>query len=96
MRSGRIDHKIKLDYADEYQIENMYKSYLPDQEKHFKKFYKSTKHLQISPAVFQEFFFRYESCDNILDHVEDLNTILNNNESKAFELINASSENLYS
>ena len=31
LRSGRIDHKIKLDYADKYQIKNMFESYFPEQ-----------------------------------------------------------------
>ena len=95
MRSGRIDHKINLDYADKYQVENMFMNYLPGQTDNFEKFYKTIRHLKITTAILQEFLFKNIDCKNILDHVNDINMIVENNDSKNFEVIDES-KNLYS
>ena len=38
IRSCRIDYKLELGYADEYQTKNIFNTFLPDQESKFKQF----------------------------------------------------------
>ena len=52
LRSGRIDHKVKLDYADKYQIKNMFENYFPEQLDSFDKFYNHIRHLKITTRSF--------------------------------------------
>ena len=95
LRSGRVDHKIKLDYADKYQIKNMFESYFPEQMNTFDKFYTHIRHMKITTAVLQEFLFNHSECDDILKYVDEINQIVENNDSKNFELLE-DSNNLYS
>lgn len=95
LRSGRIDHKIKLDHADKYQIKNMFESYFPEQLDSFDKFYNHIRHLKITTAVLQEFLFKHAECSDILKYVDEINQILENNDSKNFELLEDSNKNLY-
>ena len=43
IRSCRIDNKIKLDYADEYQTKMMFETFLPDQKDKFKELLENLK-----------------------------------------------------
>lgn len=95
IRSGRIDHKIKLDYADKYQIKNMYESYFPKQIKNFDKFYNSVRHLKLTTAILQEFFFSHDSCDDINEYIDEVSSIVDNNESKNFEILEEENKNIY-
>lgn len=95
LRSGRIDHKVKLDYADKYQIKNMFESYFPEQIDSFDKFYNHIRHLKITTAVLQEFLFKHVECSDILKYTDEINQILETNDSKKFELIEDSNKNLY-
>ena len=39
IRSCRIDYKLELGYADEYQTKQMYEKFLPNQMEKFEGFY---------------------------------------------------------
>ncbi|MAW08554.1 MAG: hypothetical protein CME61_09795, partial [Halobacteriovoraceae bacterium] len=95
LRSGRVDHKIKLDYADKYQMKNMFESYFPDQLDTFDKFYNHIRHLKITTAVLQEFLFKHEGTDDILKYINEITQIVDNNESKNFEVLE-DNKNFYS
>ena len=79
VRSCRIDYKLELGYADKYQIKNIFDTFLPEQSEHFKALYQSIKHKEVTTAMLQEFLFYNRSCNNILDHLEQLNEIIDKN-----------------
>lgn len=95
LRSGRVDHKIKLDYADKYQIKNMFESYFLEQMDSFDKFYNHISHLKITTAVLQEFLFKHAECNDILKYTDEINQIVENNDSKNFEILEDSNKTLY-
>lgn len=79
VRSCRIDYKLQLDYADEYQTRCIYETFLPNQTNNFSKFYKSIRHKQFTTAMLQEFLFYNRLCDNILDHMKQFMDIIDKN-----------------
>ncbi len=79
VRSCRIDYKLHLGYADEYQTRCIYETFLPNQTNHFSKFYKSIRHKQFTTAMLQEFLFYNRLCDNILDHMKQFMDIIDKN-----------------
>jgi SpoVK/Ycf46/Vps4 family AAA+-type ATPase len=79
VRSCRIDYKLKLGYADEYQTKAIYDTFLPKQGDHFRKFYKKVSHMDITTAMLQEFLFYNRKCDNILDHMKQFTDIVDKN-----------------
>lgn len=79
-RPGRIDRTIHFDYATKNQIQHMYDRFLPNQKDNFKDFYKKVKHCKITTAVLQTFLFQWRTCDNIIDHIEELITLAGKNE----------------
>lgn len=96
IRSCRIDYKLELGYADEYQTKNIFNTFLPDQESKFKQFYKKIKHLDFTTAMLQEFLFYNRKCDNIIEHISKFNEIVDKN--KPSELStekNSPDKNLY-
>jgi SpoVK/Ycf46/Vps4 family AAA+-type ATPase len=95
LRSGRVDKKIKLDYSDKYQMKNMFESYFPEQLDSFENFYNNISHLKLTSAVLQEFFFKHDGCEDILLFVNEINTIVENNDCKNFELLEDSNKNIY-
>ena len=70
--SCRIDYKLELGYADEYQTRNIYDTFLPEQSENFSKFYKKIKHMEFTTAMLQEFLFYNRKCENILEHLSNL------------------------
>ena len=96
VRSCRIDHKMKLEYADEYQTKKMFQTFLPDQEDKFKDFYKEIKHKEYTTAMLQEFLFYNRDCENILDIIDKFNEIIDKNDPKNFEVVKEENKNFYS
>ena len=65
-RSCRVDHTYKLDYADEYQTECIFKRMAPEKDKNtFTKFYKQIKNKKYTTAMLQEFLFYNRNKDTI-------------------------------
>ena len=96
LRSGRVDHKIKLDYADEFQIRNMFESYFPEQMNSFNKFYAQIRFiLKLQQLFYKNFYLNIPECNDILTYVDEINHIVDNNDSKNFELLEDSNKNLY-
>ena len=94
VRSCRIDYKLKLGYADEYQTKAIYDTFLPKQEGHFKKFYQRISHMEVTTAMLQEFLFYNRKCENILDHMKQFMDIVEKN--KPSELsTDKKEENIY-
>jgi len=82
IRSCRVDYKLELGYADEYQTKNIYDTFLPNQSDNFEKFYKKIKHIEFTTAMLQEFLFYNRNCENILEHTDDFKKIVEKNNNK--------------
>ena len=94
IRSCRIDYKLELGYADEYQTKNIYDTFLSNQKDNFNKFYKKIKHKEFTTAMLQEFLFYNRKCENILEHIPKFIEIVDKN--KPSELSTTKKEqNLY-
>ncbi|MBR87072.1 MAG: hypothetical protein CMM29_09805 [Rhodospirillaceae bacterium] len=96
IRSCRIDYKLKLDYADEYQTKKMFITFLPDQEKKFKDFYKEIRHKEFTTAALQEFLFYNRDCDDILSIIDKFIDIVEKNDPKNYEILKEENKNFYS
>jgi chaperone BCS1 len=96
IRSCRIDNKIELSYADKYQTEKMFTTFLPNQKDKFKDFYDQIKHKEYTTAMLQEFLFYNRECDNILDLMEKFIVIVDRNDPKNFEILKNENKNFYS
>ena len=96
IRSCRIDNKLKLDYANEYQAKKMFQTFLPDQMDQFDEFYNTIKHKEFTTAALQEFLFYNRDCDNILSIIDKFNQIIDNNDPKNFEIVKDENKNFYS
>ena len=96
VRSCRIDNKIKLDYADKYQTEKMFHTFLPNQKERFKEFYREIFHKKYTTAMLQEFLFYNRECENILDLLDEFNEIVDKNDPKNFEVVKEENKNFYS
>ena len=78
-RPGRIDMTVEFNYSTKTQIKVMFERFLPKQTDNFDSFYKKVKHLKLTTAILQHFFFMNRLCDNIEDEITELETICNNN-----------------
>ena len=76
-RPGRIDYVLHFDFANKKQIKAMYTKFLPKQIDRFEDFYSEVSHLDITTATLQQFLFRNMYEENIIDHVDKLNTLVN-------------------
>ena len=79
VRSCRIDYKLELGYADEYQTKNIFETFLPNQTNHFKQFYKKINHMEFTTAMLQEFLFYNRECENVLEHLPKFIDIVEKN-----------------
>lgn len=79
IRSCRVDYKLELGYADEYQTRCMFDRFLPKQSDKFNKFYNSISHLEYTTAMLQELLFFNRKCMNILDHIDEFKDIVKKN-----------------
>ena len=95
VRSCRIDHKIELDYADKYQIQNIYDTFLPEQKDKFKEFYSEIKDKNVTTAMLQEFLFFNRNCENIMNHLDSFMDIIEKNKPKNLKKEEKSENNLY-
>ena len=96
IRSCRIDNKIQLDYADKYQTEKMFHTFLPDKKDKFKEFYKEVSHKKYTTAMLQEFLFYNRECENINELLDEFNEIVDKNDPKNFEVVKEENKNFYS
>ena len=96
MRSCRIDTKLELSYADEYQTRCMFDVFFPQLKDKFDDFYDKIKHKEYTTAVLQEFLFYNRDCDNIIDRVSLFEDILQKNDPKNFEEVKEENKNFYS
>lgn len=79
IRSSRVDYKIQLNYANEFQTKNMFKRFLPNQMKNFDKFYNSIKSKKYTTAMLQELLFFNRKCDDIMLKLNEFNDIIDKN-----------------
>ena len=95
IRSCRIDHKVEFDYADKYQIKNIYNTFLPNQGENFKEFYQQIKKKQVTTAMLQEFLFFNRKCDNVLEEqkMKSLMDIIEKNKPKSLEIKEKDTDN---
>ena len=96
IRSCRIDHKIELGYADEYQSRCMFEKIIPTQKNRFDEFYSVIQHKEYTTAALQEFLFYNRKCENILDLMDKFNDIVDKNDPKHFEILKEENKNFYS
>lgn len=82
IRSCRVDYKLELGYADEYQTKCMFNRFLPKQSDNFEKFYNTISHLKYTTAMLQELLFFNRKCENILEHTDDFKKIVEKNDNK--------------
>lgn len=82
IRSCRVDYKLELGYADEYQTKCMFDRFLPKQSDNFEKFYNSISHLKYTTAMLQELLFFNRKSENILEHTDDFKKIVEKNDNK--------------
>lgn len=75
VRSARIDFKLEYSHANEYQIKQCFDYYFPSQKDSFERFYDKIAAKQYTIADLQCFFFKHRKCDNILQHIKELNEI---------------------
>lgn len=94
IRSCRIDHKLKLDYADKYQTEKMYTTFFPEHGG-FVEFYNKIKHLKYTTAMLQEFLFYNRGCESILNHLPEFLEIVEKNNPKNYEVVKDGANHLY-
>ncbi len=95
IRSCRVDYKLELGYADEYQTKCMFDRFLPKQNDNFNKFYNSISHLKYTTAMLQELLFFNRKCDSILDHIEEFKSIIKKNDNKHITDIDEEVKNVY-
>uniref|UniRef100_A0A6C0CDV6 AAA+ ATPase domain-containing protein n=1 Tax=viral metagenome TaxID=1070528 RepID=A0A6C0CDV6_9ZZZZ len=94
VRSCRVDFKLELGYADEYQTRSIFTTFLPNQSENFDKFYRKIRHMEVTTAMLQEFLFYNRKCENILEHLDKFTEIVEKN--KPSELSTDKNEkNLY-
>ena len=96
LRSCRIDHKLRLDYADRYQTEKMFHTFLPNQSKRFNEFYNEIRHREFTTAMLQEFLFYNRDCENIIKIIDKFIEIVEKNDPKNFEILKEENKNFYS
>ena len=85
IRSCRVDLKIELGFADKYQTENMFNTFLPEQKDKFTEFYDNIKNKKYTTAMLQELLFFNRDCNNILDKLQLFDDIIKKNDSKKIQ-----------
>ena len=78
-RPGRVDNSIEFSYSNKNQLKKMFDTFLPKQTESFNEFYKKVKHLKLTTAILQQFFFRNIKEENIMIHIEELEKLCNDN-----------------
>ena len=74
----------------------MFITFLPDQEKKFKDFYKEIRHKEFTTAALQEFLFYNRDCDDILSIIDKFIDIVEKNDPKNYEILKEENKNFYS
>ena len=78
-RPGRVDYSFEFTYANKNQIKKMFETFLKTQKENFPQFYKSVKHLKLTTAILQQFFFGNMNCGDILEKIPELEKTCNEN-----------------
>lgn len=94
LRSCRVDYKLELGYADEYQTKSIFETFLPKQMDKFSQFYKKISHKQFTTAMLQEFLFYNRKIDNILTVLPQFMDIIEKNNPQKLSK-DTSEKNLY-
>lgn len=81
IRPGRIDYRIKFNYAVKEQIEQMYNVFFPDRND-MEEFIKQTKNIKMTTSALQQFLFEnlFSKNCNPLKNIRDLEKICQNND----------------
>ena len=81
IRPGRIDYMMQFDYATKDQVKHMFLRFIPSQEERFEEFYKfiQKNRLKLTTAMLQQFLFLNIDEENILDHLKELEKIVEDN-----------------
>jgi hypothetical protein len=82
-RPGRVDHSFEFGYANKNQIKKMYETFIPAQIENFNTFYKKVKHLKLTTAILQKFFFGNLNCKDIIENISELEKLCNDNNYEA-------------
>lgn len=86
-RPGRIDYSLEFKYSTKKQISTMFNKFLPDQKDNFTEFYEQIHSLKLTTAMLQHFFFGNRECDNILEHIYELEKIHNENQYESKKML---------
>lgn len=78
-RPGRVDNSFEFGYANKNQIKKMYETFIPSQIENFNTFYKKVKHLNLTTAILQKFFFGNINCEDINENINELEKLCNDN-----------------
>tara|TARA_Y100000389_G_C17051381_1_gene312934 strand:- start:50 stop:562 length:513 start_codon:yes stop_codon:yes gene_type:complete len=95
LRSCRVDYKLELGYADEYQTRCIFETFLPKQLDKFSKFYKKISHRDFTTAMLQEFLFYNRKHENILELIPQFMEIVDKNQPGNLSKKDGSDKNLY-
>ena len=80
IRPGRIDYKIRFEYATKEQINNMYNKFFPNKStEDFESFYKEIRTLKITMCQMQQFFYTNYKTQNLLNNIHELQKEANEN-----------------
>jgi mitochondrial chaperone BCS1 len=74
IRPGRIDCVYEFNYASKKQIQDMFKSYFPENNS-FEMLYRKIQDKKITTAALQKFFFENRDEKNIIDKLDLLNNL---------------------
>lgn len=77
LRSNRIDYRLYYDYACKDQIQKCFEYYFPNKHEIFERFYDMYSCKDITISMLQAFFFKNRKCTNILDHISELDDLIN-------------------
>ena len=61
----------------------MYETFIPAQIENFNTFYKKVKHLKLTTAILQKFFFGNLNCKDIIENISELEKLCNDNNYEA-------------
>ena len=82
-RPGRVDHSFEFGYSNKNQIKKMYETFIPLQIENFNTFYEQVKHMKLTTAILQKFFFGNLNCENIIENISELEKLCNDNNYEA-------------
>lgn len=85
LRPGRVDYKVELSFASDYQIREMYTTFLPNQTDKLDEFCKLLKNEKVTTSVLQQFLFRNRNCSNIIKVINELYDLIEDNSDVSYK-----------